>query len=196
MLTLSSFVFQTYVFSSQLRFHLLLFPVIVGWMLLVQILKHLFLRSFRFYIFDILCIFLRFTFLSKIFFLHLVVTSCTYVFVFFVYLSLVLFAIKYLHFFFFFFCSASRYFVILLSLVFAFRFWFLCWDVCYSGRFVWVRFLFIFSFSCSVVLFLKKNVKHSSKIRPSTKKRETFTKLTPKWGPPYRGPKNVKKWRF
>jgi len=99
-------------------------------------------------------------------------------------------------FFLFFFCSASRYFVILVSLVFAFRLRFLCWDVCYSGRFVWVRFLFIFSFSCSVVLFLKKNVKHSSKIRPSTKKRETFTKLTPKWGPPYRGPKNVKKWRF
>jgi len=48
MSTLSPFVFQTSVFSSQLRFLLLSFPVIVGRMLLVQILQHLLLRSFRF----------------------------------------------------------------------------------------------------------------------------------------------------
>jgi len=192
MLTLSSFVFQTYVFSSQLRFHLLLFPVIVGWMLLVQILKHLFLRSFRFYIFDILCIFLRFTFLSKIFFLHLVVTSCTYVFVFFVYLSLVLFAIKYLHFFSFFFVQhhVTLSFLFLLCLLSGFD--------SYVETFVTPEDLFefvFFSFFRSHAFF-KEKCETFVKNQAFNKKTWNIHKIDSQMGSPLPGPEKIQKVTF
>jgi hypothetical protein len=100
------------------------------------------------------------------------------------YFSLLISLLLSLHFIFLFlylqFISAWRYFVILVSCVFVFSSWFLCWVVCYSNDLSEFVLLFISLPSCFVLLFLtkiwnicrktglqEKNVKHSKNRPPN-----------------------------